>query len=81
VIYPKPLLVMLVMTLLLLAPVAATQSNAAGRSFEECQALAVSRGVMPRRTEKVFHRYLRYKAAGTALKPKGLVARCMSGTG
>jgi hypothetical protein len=51
----------------------------AERSFEECQALAISRGVPSRYTNKVESRYLRYKAAGTAIHPKGLIARCMSG--
>jgi hypothetical protein len=55
------------------------QSDAAGRSFEECQALALSRGVPARGTQKVYHKYLRYKAAGTATNPKGLMARCMAG--
>jgi hypothetical protein len=57
----------------------ANQSNAAGRSFEECQALALSHGVPMRGTQKVYHKYLRYKAAGTATNPKGLMARCMAG--
>jgi hypothetical protein len=51
----------------------------AERSFEECQAIAISHGVPARYTNKVNTRYLRYKAAGTALHPKGQIARCMSG--
>jgi hypothetical protein len=51
----------------------------AERSFEECQALAISHGVPSRYTRKVESRYLMYKAAGTALHPKGQIARCMSG--
>jgi len=52
----------------------------AERSFEECQALAIGHGVPSRYTaNKVEGRYLQYKAAGTALHPKGQIARCMSG--
>jgi hypothetical protein len=50
-----------------------------GRSFEECQARAVALGIQPSRTTRVFRKYLRYKAAGTAIKPRGVVARCMAG--
>jgi len=68
----------LLLTLLLCAG-SAQQSYAAGRSFEECQALALSQGVPMRGTQKVYHKYLRYKAAGTAINPRGLMARCMAG--
>ena len=76
----RPFLVLTV-TVLLSIPAAAAQSKAVGRSFEECQALAITRGVPTRSTTRVYHRYLRYKAAGTAKNPKGLMARCMAGTG
>jgi hypothetical protein len=75
----KIVIAALVTSLLLLIVGIAEQSNAAGRSFEECQALAISRGVPARGTQKVYHKYLRYKAAGTAINPRGLMARCMAG--
>jgi hypothetical protein len=75
----KPL-VMLVVTLLLSVP-GATQSSAAGRSFEDCQALLLSRDVPLKKSGRVSQRYLRYKTAGTAKNPKGIIARCMAGTG
>lgn len=77
----KQLVIVLVMTSLMSMPGLPAPANAAGRSYEECQALAVARGVQPRFTRKVFHNYLRYKAAGTAIRPRGLVARCMAGVG
>jgi hypothetical protein len=79
-IYPKYRLIMLAVALPLLAPFLATPSNAAGRSFEECQAYAVSLGIPASRSGKVNSQYLRYKAAGTAIHPKGVIARCMAGT-
>jgi hypothetical protein len=55
--------------------------KAEGRSFEECRAIAIAQGVSPRyaSSDKVERQYLRYKAAGTALHPRGQIARCMSG--
>jgi hypothetical protein len=78
--YREARFILLAMTLLAPASVIATQAAANGRSFEECQKLAISRGVPSRYTDKVFHKYERYKAAGTAINPKGLIARCMAGT-
>jgi hypothetical protein len=69
----------LVLSILFSGCVYAADSAVAQRSFEECQAVAVSHGVPSRYTNKVESRYLRYKAAGTVLHPKGLIARCMSG--
>lgn len=57
----------------------ATDCALAQPGFEDCQALAISRGVPSRYTDKVEGRYLRYKAAGKAIHPKGQIARCMSG--
>ncbi len=76
---PKPAVIMLFMTLFLLFAAFATQCIASGRTFEQCQALAVERGAQIRYSGKVFQRYMRYKAAGTAINPKGLIARCMAG--
>jgi hypothetical protein len=58
-----------------------TGSEAAERSYEQCRDLAIARGVAPRyaTSGKIEGQYLRYKAAGTALHPRGLMARCMSG--
>jgi hypothetical protein len=57
----------------------AADAGRGARSFEECQARAVALGIQPSRTTKVFRKYLRYKAAGTAIRPRGVVARCMAG--
>jgi hypothetical protein len=59
----------------------AGESMATERSFEECRNLAMTHGVPPRRATfgKIETKYLCYKAAGTALHPKGQMARCMSG--
>jgi hypothetical protein len=65
--------------ILVLGRVCVADAAIAERSFEECQALAISHGVPSRYTRKVESRYLMYKAAGTALHPKGQIARCMSG--
>jgi len=74
----KPLSLALAMTLL--SPGFVTASKATGHSLEECRARAVSNGVGIRYTSnKVEHKYLLYKAAGTAKNPKGLIARCMAG--
>lgn len=64
-----------------LAIMAAADAKAAGRSFEECQARAVALGIHTNRTGRVTQQYLRYKAAGTAIRPRGFMARCMAGTG
>jgi hypothetical protein len=69
----------LVLSILFCGYVYMANTAIAERSFEECQALAISRGVPSRYTHKVESHYLQYKAAGTALHPKGLIARCMSG--
>lgn len=69
----------LALSILFSVGIYAADTAVAERSFEECQALAITRGVPSRYTNKVESRYLRYKAAGTALHPKGLMARCMSG--
>jgi hypothetical protein len=75
----KQHLLMLSLTVLFLGSVFATGAKATGRSFEECQALAVSRGVSVGRAHKVDRHYLVYRAAGMPTKPKGLTARCMAG--
>jgi hypothetical protein len=78
--YPKHGFLMMSVALLLLAPSFATPSKAAGRSFEECQAYAISLGIHPNRSSSnVNTRYARYNAAGTAKHPQGVIARCMSG--
>ena len=65
----------------MLAVLAAADGKAASRSFEECQARAMALGIHISRTGRVYQRYLRYKAAGTAIRPRGFMARCMAGTG
>jgi hypothetical protein len=46
-------LVIPTLVLALSAPLVATRSNAAGRSFEECQTYAISLGIPASRTGKV----------------------------
>lgn len=66
---------------MLLNGLCAAESMAAERSFKECRNLAMTHGVQPRyaTSGKIERQYLRYKAAGTALHPRGQMARCMSG--
>lgn len=79
-IHSKHRFLALAVAVLSLAPSLATPANAAGRSFEECQAYAISLGIPPNRgSSRVNSRYLRYKAAGTAIHPQGVIARCMAG--
>jgi hypothetical protein len=65
----------------MLGGLTSTDGKAAGGSFEECQARAVAAGIHISRTGRVYQQYLRYKAAGTATRPRGVMARCMAGTG
>lgn len=69
---------LLTLTVMLIG-LASADAGGRGRSFEECQARAVALGIQPSRTTRVFRKYLRYKAAGTAIRPQGVVARCMAG--
>ena len=46
------------------------------RSYEECHAIAVSRGVRPGKRPDY---YLARAGAGQKTKPQGLIARCMAG--
>ena len=66
---------------LALAGAAAADAKAAGRSFEECQARAVARGINIKHTGRVAQQYQRYRVAGTATNPRGFMARCMAGKG
>jgi hypothetical protein len=50
---------------------------AKGKTFEECQALAISRGMSAQ--EKMPSRYLALKSEGHATRPQGFMARCMAG--
>jgi len=64
----------------MLGGLASADGKAAGRSFEECQASAAALGIHTSHTGRVYQQYLRYKAAGTAIRPRGFMARCMAGT-
>lgn len=55
----------------------ATSSFAATRTFEECQQLAVSRGIPIKKAHP--DRYMMLKGFGEKTKPKGFMARCMAG--
>jgi hypothetical protein len=72
--------IVLALALLLLSSVFSIGSNATARTYEECRALAISRGVPARfTTNKVERKYLLYKSAGATTHPKGLLARWMAG--
>ncbi len=61
----------------LCCPVAiGTSTKASARSYEECHALAVSRGIRP---GKRAERYTMLQGYGHKTKPQGLIARCMAG--
>jgi hypothetical protein len=57
----------------------AADASAAARSFEECQARAIALGIHISSTGKVAQQYQRYQSAGTAIRPRGFMARCMAG--
>jgi hypothetical protein len=61
------------MTILVLGPASATT----GRSFEQCQRLAIERGIPIKRAHP--NRYVMLKGFGEKTKPKGFMAQCMSG--
>jgi hypothetical protein len=50
---------------------------ASKRTFEECQQLAISRGIPIKRAHP--NRYMMLKGFGEKTKPKGFMARCMAG--
>jgi len=56
-------------------PAFAAKANVT-RTFEECHALAVSRGVHPKKRPE---RYQTLKGFGEKTNPQGLMARCMAG--
>jgi len=62
-----------IMAILILGPANATS----GRSFEECQRLALERGIPIKRAHP--DRYVMLKGFGEKTKPKGFIAQCMSG--
>jgi hypothetical protein len=67
----------LTMALAVIPDPALAATKSAGRSFEECHALAVSRGVHPK---KRADRYTTLQGHGQKTKnPQGLIARCMAG--
>ena len=74
----KPLGVIAV-SLALCAPALAEKTKtttASGRSYEECHAIAVSRGIRP---GKRAERYAMLKGFDHKTNPQGLIARCMAG--
>jgi hypothetical protein len=54
----------------------AAAKKTSARSFEECHALAVSRGVHPKKRPD---RYTTLTGFGEKTQPEGLMARCMAG--
>ena len=73
---PKVLLGLTIAIAVMSGPVVADTTKTSGRTFEECHALAVSRGVHPRKRAE---RYEMLKGYGEKTEPKGLIARCMAG--
>jgi hypothetical protein len=53
-----------------------TPAQAAGRSFEECQQIALARGLRYATPPK---RYTMLKGHGHKTNPQGMMARCMAG--
>jgi hypothetical protein len=47
------------------------------RTYDECQQLAISRGIPIKRTHP--NRYVMLKGWGEKTNPKGFMARCMAG--
>jgi hypothetical protein len=58
-------------------PVASLAAKKEGRTYEECQQLAISRGIPIKRTHA--HRYMMLKGMGQKTEPKGFMARCVAG--
>jgi hypothetical protein len=56
--------------------VAGAATSTSVRSYEECHAIAVSRGVRP---GKRAERYTMLKGFDHKTNPQGLIARCMAG--
>ena len=54
-----------------------TASLATARTFEECQKLAVARGIPIKKAHP--DRYMMLKGNGEKTDPKGFMARCMAG--
>ena len=65
-------------TLVALPLFAATGFAGDKKGYEECRALAVSRGLM-RQNVDAGQRYQRLKVAGQTAHPTGFIARCMAG--
>jgi hypothetical protein len=55
-----------------------TASSAANKTFEECQQIAISRGIPIKRAHP--DRYKMLKGFGEKTKPTGFMTRCMAGT-
>ena len=62
---------------LLLFVASPSASFAGTRSFEECQKVALSRGIPIKRAHP--DRYMMLKGHGENTDPKGFMARCMAG--
>jgi hypothetical protein len=60
-----------------LASACSGAADASARSFEQCQSIAVSRGIPIRKAHP--DRYVMLKGFEHKTKPKGFMARCMAG--
>jgi len=73
---PKGVFALILAAAVLSDPAFAASSKTVTRTFEECHALAVSRGVHPKKRPQ---RYETLKGFGQKTNPEGLIARCMAG--
>jgi hypothetical protein len=73
---PKALLIATIVVAIVSGFGPATAAQAAGRSFEECQKIALARGLRYATPPK---RYTMLKGHGHKTNPQGMMARCMAG--
>ena len=73
---PKGVFALTIAIAVLADPVLSATKKASGRTFEECHALAVSRGVHPKKRPQ---RYETLKGHGQKTNPQGPIAQCMAG--
>ena len=73
---PKGVFALTIAIAVLADPALSATKKTSGRTFEECHALAVSRGVHPKKRPQ---RYETLKGHGQKTNPQGLIAQCMAG--
>ena len=73
---PQGLLVATIVIAAVFASAPNAPARASGRSFEECQKIALARGLRYATPPK---RYTMLKGHGQKTNPQGMMARCMAG--